>query len=91
MPGQNARHIDGERAWVRGDDTTVAPLIGDGNERQRACGEVFGPELAGISHTGWGFEERPRQLHADIVAMKVRNLRESWRTQWWCCDWRCRI
>jgi hypothetical protein len=48
-------------------------------------------DLARISHTGWEFEGRPRQLHADIVAMKVHNLRESRRTQWWCCDWRCRI
>jgi hypothetical protein len=46
--------------------------------------------LARISHTGWGFEAQPRQLHADVVAMKVRNLRESPRTQWWCSDWRCR-
>jgi hypothetical protein len=26
-----------------------------------------------------GFEGRSRQLHADIVAMKGRNLCESWR------------
>jgi hypothetical protein len=60
--------------------------------RDDVLNEAGLPSLAPrISHTGWGFEERPRQLHADIVAMKVRNLRESWRTQWWCCDWRCRI
>jgi hypothetical protein len=47
--------------------------------------------LARISHTGWGFEGQSRRLHADIVAMKGRNLCESRQTRWWCCDWPGRI
>jgi hypothetical protein len=38
-----------------------------------------------------GIERQSQPLHADIVTMEGCNLRESWRTQGWCSDWRCRI
>ena len=56
----------------------VAPSL---DEAPTSLGETKLINLARISHTGWGFEGQLGHLHADIVSMKIRNLRGSRRTQ----------